>query len=52
MMVRFCLLTSTCRGSGKRWGSVYRVGGGVSGRKGVPGHELLHQGEEQLETLT
>ena len=26
-------------------------GGGVSGREGVPGHELLHQGKEQLEAL-
>ena len=30
----------------------YRVGGGVSRREGVPGHELLHQGEEQLEAQT
>ena len=31
-----------------------RVGGGVSGwdREGVPRHELLHQGEEQLEAHT
>ena len=29
-----------------------RVGGGVFGREGVPGHELLHQGEEQLEAQT
>ena len=29
-----------------------RVGGGVSGWEGVPGHELLHEGEEQIEAHT
>ena len=29
-----------------------RVRGGVSGREGIPGHELLHQREEQLEAHT
>ena len=29
-----------------------RVGGEVSGREGVPGHEPLHQGVEQLKAQT